>query len=51
MTAIGGAQNMAKGPVSELEFLTHHEAAHAAVAFSFGLQLAPIRIDQYKDSG
>ena len=42
---------MVTGQVSKLEFLTHHEAAHAAVAFSFGLRLAPIHIDQYKDSG
>ena len=42
---------MVKGPISELKFLTHHEAAHAAVAFSFGLRLAPILIDQSKDSG
>ena len=42
---------MVAGQVSELEFLTHHEAAHAAVAFSFGLRLAPIHIDRYKDSG
>jgi len=42
---------MVTGQVSELEFLTHHEAAHAAVAFSFGLRLTPIHIDQYEDSG
>ena len=42
---------MVKEPISELEFLTHHEAAHAAVAFSFGLRLAPIQIDKYKARG
>jgi len=40
---------MVAGQVCELDFLTHHEAAHAAVAFSFGLRLAPIHIDKYKD--
>jgi hypothetical protein len=30
---------MANGQTSKLEYLTHHEAGHAAVAFSFGLRL------------
>jgi hypothetical protein len=42
---------MTKGSVSELDFLTRHEAAHAAVAFPCGLRLAPIHLDPANDSG
>ena len=42
---------MANGQTSKLDFTAHHEAAHAAVAFSFGLPLGPIRVDQDDDSG
>jgi hypothetical protein len=42
---------MAKGQTRKLDYLTHHEAGHAAVAFSFGLPLGPVRIDTDDDSG
>ena len=42
---------MAKAQTSKLDYLTHHEAAHAAVAFSFGLPLGSIRFNQDDDSG
>jgi hypothetical protein len=37
---------MATGQTSKLDYLTHHEAGHAAVAFSFGLHLERVWIDQ-----
>ena len=42
---------MAKGHTSRLDYLTHHEAGHAAVAFSFGLRLERVWIDQPSDRG
>jgi Peptidase M50B-like len=39
------------GLPSKLDFLTHHEAGHAAVAFFFGLGLELIRIELDDDSG
>ena len=42
---------MAEGHTSKLDFLAHHEAGHAAVAFSFGLRLDQVRIEPDDDSG
>jgi hypothetical protein len=42
---------MAEGQTSKLDFLAHHEAGHAAVAFSFGLRLAQVRIEPDDGSG
>jgi hypothetical protein len=42
---------MAELRASKLNFLAHHEASHAAVAFSFGLQLDQVRIEPEDDSG
>jgi hypothetical protein len=35
--------------ISKLDLLTYHEAGHAAVAFSFGLRLKAVRINQVDD--
>src|SRR5690242_6036079 len=35
----------------KLDFLTHHEAGHAAVAVRFGLRLDQVRIEQDDNSG
>jgi Peptidase M50B-like len=42
---------MTEGRTSKLDFLAHHEAGHAAVAFSFGLRLDQVRIEPDDDSG
>ena len=42
---------MATGQTSKLDYLTHHEAGHAAVAFFFGLHLERVWIDQPSDRG
>ena len=42
---------MAEELAGKLNFLAHHEAGHAAVAFSFGLQLDQVRIEPEEDSG
>ena len=36
---------------SRFDFLAHHEAGHAAVAFSFGLRLEQVRIEPDDNSG
>jgi hypothetical protein len=36
---------MGEGLPSKLDFLAHHEAGHAAVAFFFGLRLEQVRIE------
>jgi hypothetical protein len=36
---------------SKLDFLTHHEAGHAAVAFFFGLRLELVRLEPDDESG
>jgi hypothetical protein len=42
---------MSEGQTSQLNFLAHHEAGHAAVAFSFGLRLEQVRIEPDDNSG
>jgi hypothetical protein len=42
---------MVEGRTSKLDFLAHHEAGHAAVAFSFRLRLEQVRIEPDDDSG
>jgi hypothetical protein len=42
---------MAKGQTSKLDFLSHHEAGHAAIARALGIRLGPVRIKQETDSG
>ena len=42
---------MGEGRVSKLDFLTHHEAGHAAVAVHFGLRLDQVRVEQDDNSG
>jgi hypothetical protein len=42
---------MGQGRISKLDFLTHHEAGHAAVAVHFGLRLDQVRIEQDDNSG
>jgi hypothetical protein len=42
---------MGQGRISKLDFLTHHDAGHAAVAVHFGLRLNQFRIDQDDNSG
>jgi hypothetical protein len=42
---------MGEGLPSKLDFLTHHEAGHAAVAFFFGLRLDQVRIELDDESG
>jgi hypothetical protein len=41
---------MGEGP-SKLDFLSHHEAGHAAVAFFFGLRLEQVRIEPDDGTG
>jgi len=40
-----------KAQASKLDYLAHHEAGHAAVAFSFGLQLERVWIHPSSDRG
>jgi len=42
---------MGEGRVSKLDFVTHHEAGHAAVAVYFGLRLDQVRVEQDDNSG
>src|SRR6476646_606171 len=42
---------MATGQTSKLDYLSHHEAGHAAVAVSFGLHLERVWIDQPSERG
>jgi hypothetical protein len=42
---------MGEGLPSKLDFLIHHEAGHAAVAFFFGLRLDQVRIEPDDESG
>ena len=42
---------MGEGRVSKLDFVTHHEAGHAAVAVYFGLRLNQVRVEQDDNSG
>jgi hypothetical protein len=42
---------MGAGDTGRFDYLTHHEAGHAAVAFHFGLRLEWVSVDKGNDRG